>query len=184
VRSPAAIALPFFLALAGPAAAQTVSPATPIASAPARKPPLFAAMLCGVGTALIPLALGATYTATAHTDAGRNLGLQVAGVGPALAPIAGHLALGEWTRAAAFGAAPVLGEIGMVTYMHLKPQATFHGGDGDLAIFATFFLLDLLGATVGLTDVALVDERVKQPRITLAPLASGGRFGIAIGGSL
>jgi hypothetical protein len=182
VRSAAAV-VPIFLALTAPAAAQTVSPATP-ASAPSRKPPLAAAVLCGVGTALIPLVLGATFTATAHSDSGRNLGLQVAGVGPALAPIAGHLVLGEWTRAAAFGAAPVLGEIGMVTYMHLKPQATFHGGDGDLAIFATFFLLDLLGATVGMTDVVMVNERTKPPALTLAPLASGGRFGLTVRGAL
>ena len=143
-----------------------------------------AALLCGVATALIPLGLGAAHAAKATTDGGKNLGLEVAGVGPALAPIVSHLVLGEWARAAAFGAVPMAGELGMVAYMHVKPKATFHGGDPALALFATFFLMDLLGATVGLTDVALAEGRSTPPKITVAPMAFGGRYGLSLGGNL
>jgi hypothetical protein len=179
VRSPAT-GLALFLALSSSAAtALGAEPARPV-----RKPPLAAALLCSVATAMIPLGLGAAHAATATTDAGKNLGLEVAGVGTALAPIVGHIVLGEWKRAAAFGVAPVVGEIGLIAYMTKSPSATFHGSDAALALFATFFLTNLLGSAVGMTDVVMVNERTALPRVTVAPMALGGRYGLTIGGSL
>lgn len=173
-----ATGLAFLLALSCSAAAAG-EPARP-----PRKPPLAAALLCSVATAMIPLGLGAAHTATASTDAGKNLGLEVAGVGTALAPIVGHLILGEWKRAAAFGVAPVAGEVGLIAYMTKNPQATFHGSDAALALFATFFLTNLLGSAVGMTDVVMVNERTSLPRVSMVPMFGGGRYGLSLGGSL
>src|SRR5438105_1225769 len=115
-------------ALSGRAAAAPAptddGPAPPL---PRRTPPVMVAFAAGIATALIPLALGATYTANASTDGPRDVGYAVAGAGFAMAPIVAHVALGEWKRAAAFGAAPVAAEIAIVSLVSAKPDAIFQG---------------------------------------------------------
>lgn len=149
-------------------------------------PNLALALAAGAATAFIPLALGITHTATAASDGQRSVGYAVAGAGLALSPIAAHVVLGEWQRAAAFGAAPVASEIAMCSIMAAKPDYIFHGTVFSRTTFAVLFSVDVVGVAAGLWDVAMVGDP-KRPlagRLTLAPTVGQGRFGITAGGTL
>jgi hypothetical protein len=149
-------------------------------------PNLAVALAAGAATALIPLALGAAHTATAEGDGQRSVGYAVAGAGLALSPIVAHVALGEWQRAAAFGAAPVASEIAICSIMAAKPDYIFHGTTFSRTTFAVLFSIDIFGAAAGLWDVAMAGDP-KRPlagRLRVAPMVGQGRYGLVAGGTL
>jgi hypothetical protein len=160
-------------------------------SAPPRRarraaPNLAVAFVAGAATALIPLALGAAHAATAVGDGQRSVGYAVGGAGLALSPIVAHVVLGEWQRAAAFGAAPVASEIAICSIMTAQPDYIFHGTVFSRTVFAVLFSIDVFGAAAGLWDVAMADDP-KRPfagKLTIAPTLGQGRFGITAGGTL
>ncbi len=184
MRRPPALALILLAsaALSGRAAAE---PATPRKTRAASSR-VALALAAGAATALVPLALGAAHAATAVGDGQRSVGYAVAGAGLALSPIASHVVMGEWARAAAFGAAPVASEIAICSIMAAQPDYIFHGTTFSRTSFAILFSIDVFGAAAGLWDVAMAGDP-KRPlagRITIAPTVGQGRFGVTAGGTL
>lgn len=147
------------------------------------------ALATGAATALLPLAIGAMATANAPVYAYglRNSGYVVAGAGLVLAPIVAHIVVGEWKRAAAFGAAPFAAEIAMIALVSAKPDAVFSGNMLSRASFGLLFAVDAFGAALGLVDVALAGERARSRKLgglTIVPRVGGGQIGIVVGGTL
>ena len=165
--------------------------AAPPDAAPSAAPPIALAITAGVATALIPLALGASHTAGAVSDASRDAGYVVAGAGFALAPVVAHVALGEWRRAAAFGAAPLAAELGIIALVSAFPDAVFHRTVGSRTAFALLFSVDVFAAALGLVDVMLAGDRARAARtapalggVTIVPSIGRDHGGILIGGRL
>jgi hypothetical protein len=160
------------------------------------EPPVEVAVIAGAATALVPMVLGAMHIAaqpqTAATDGPRNVGFAVSGVGPALAPIVAHAVLGEWKRAAVFGAIPVAAEIGLCAYLQAMPDAVFQGSKGSRLGFALIYSADLFGAALGMVDVMMARERARLDRrgpdilgrVRLVPSVGPGRAGLVLGGTL
>jgi hypothetical protein len=178
------------LAEGSAAAAETDPPEGPRA-----EPPIMVALVAGMATAIVPLVLGGLHTAAAAnavTDGPRNVGYAVGGVGPALAPIVAHAVLGEWGRAAAFGAVPVASEIAVCALVTAVPDGVFHGTTLSRTGFALLYSADLFGAAVGLVDVMLARDRLRArgrkaaglSAFTLAPSGGRGHAGLVLGGSL
>ena len=158
-------------------------------------PPVALALITGAATAILPAALGAIHTAgvTSDADGPRNVGFAVAGAGFALAPIAAHVVLGEWTRAAAFGAVPVAAEIGGCALLAARPDALFHGTVLSRTTFAVLFSADIFGSALGMVDVVMAGERARARRkravawphgLTIAPRVGAGHAGLVLGGAL
>jgi len=164
--------------------------AAPPEGAPAADPPVGIALAAGAATALIPLALGASFAAGTKDYGQRNVGYAVAGAGLAISPILAHLVIGEYARGAAFGAVPVACEIGAIALVSVMPNAVFSGSMGSRTTFALLFSFDAFGATLGLVDVALARTRARErlPKrlrgLTVVPLRGRDFAGIAVGGSL
>jgi hypothetical protein len=169
-------------------AAVPLPPPPPPAPAPRGAPPIAIALTAGVATALIPLALGTAHTAGAISDGSRDVGYVVAGAGFALAPIVAHAALGEWKRAAAFGAVPVASEIAIIGLVSAVPDAVFHRTQGSRTAFALLFSADVFGAALGLVDVMLAGERARAAPVlhglTVVPSVGRDHAGLVIGGML
>ncbi len=183
--------------LAALASARSAAAAPPDAPDPQeREPDVTIALVSGVATAMLPIALGAIHTSSEPVkDYGaRNVGFAVAGVGPALAPIVAHAVLGEWKRAAAFGAVPVASEIAISAFLQAYPAGVFNGTVGSRTTFGILYTADLLGAAVGLVDVMMAPERARERRasasrsrgigLTLVPSVGPGHAGIVLGGAL
>lgn len=164
------------------------SPGRSYAAPPDAAPPTALALTAGVATALIPLALGTWHTAGASSDASRDAGYVVAGAGFALAPVVAHVALGEWKRAAAFGAAPLAAELGIIALVSAFPDAVFHRTVGSRTAFALLFSVDVFGAALGLVDVMLAGDRARAAPslggVTIVPSIGRDHGGILIGGRL
>jgi hypothetical protein len=153
------------------------------------------ALVAGALTTLVPIILGVLHTAgqSPEADGPRDVGLVVSGVGPALAPVVAHLVLGEYRRAALFGALPVAAEVGIGAYLAAQPGAVFHGTEASRFAFAALYTVDLLGAAVGMVDVMMARERARLERrrgpdvlghFTVAPRLGPTQAGIVIGGVL
>ncbi|APR85123.1 Hypothetical protein A7982_10472 [Minicystis rosea] len=186
MRRPLVLALTVF-ATAAPLQAAAAPPSEPVLVA---EPPVGVALAAGAATALIPLGLGALRTADGATRPARNAGFLVAGAGLALSPIISHIVVGEYARAAVFGAAPVAAEIAMIALTSVNPDAVFAGTTVTRTTFGVLFSVGVFGAALGLVDVALAGgrarERAAKPRTGLhvAPLFGGGVTGLSVGGIL
>lgn len=173
-----------------------IDPRSARAAAPegAADPPVGVALAAGAATTLIPLALGAMHTANATTYASRNVGFWVAGAGFALAPVVAHVVVGEYARAAAFGALPLAVDAGVIALTSVNPDAIFAATKGSRTAFGIFFGAGVFGATLGLIDVAFARDRARdrdrarRPRplrgLTFSPAVGRGGAGIVIGGEL
>ncbi len=194
MRRAACLALVLLLlAAADPGSAAAAGPDPP--DPPRGDPPVTLALVAGMATAIVPLVLGALHTASAsvNTDGPRDVGYAVGGVGPVLAPIVAHAVLGEWKRAAFFGAIPLAGEVGVCALIAAQPDAVFHGTTLSRTSFAVFYSLDIFGAALGLVDVMMARERLGggavrsakgAPSFVLAPSVGRGHAGLVLGGSL
>ena len=124
----------------------------------------------GMATTLVPLVIGVeAYSPPAegqdrrHGRAAQRVGFAVSGVGPALGPIVGHVVLGEWGRAAAFGAPPIAAEVALSAYLAAMPDAAFQGTAGARAsAFGLLYSADLFGAAIGVLDVMMAHERARR----------------------
>jgi hypothetical protein len=163
---------------------------------PAPEPPVALAVVAGVVTAFVPMVIGALHVANAPTttDGPRDVGYAVAGVGPALSPIIAHSVLGEWKRAAAFGAPTVASEIAVCAFVAIEPDGVFHGTVGSRTAFGLLFSADVFGAAIGIVDVMMARERW-SPRgrraarapwrdVSFAPRIGRGQAGFVLGGTL
>jgi hypothetical protein len=190
------LALPALAAFAVGLLARSASAAGD--DAEAAEPPVTIAVLAGVATAFVPMVIGGIGVASAPTtqDAPRNVGFAVAGVGPALSPIIAHVVLGEWARAAAFGAPAVASEIGVCALMAAEPDAVFHGTYGSRTAFAVVFTADIASAAAGIVDVMMAKERWLERRnrgghakdplhgLRITPRVGHGQAALLLGGSL
>jgi hypothetical protein len=151
------------------------------------------ALVAGFATAALPLAIGATNTADSTSDAVRDTGYAAAGAGLALAPIVSHIVLGEWERAAAYGAVPVASEIAIVTELSMRPGSVFHGTYASRTLFGVLFSFDAFGSALGMVDVMVANDRGngRRPwgifgtwRPSVSPVLSATYRGVSIGGAL
>ena len=151
-------------------------------AAPARpgEPPVLVAVAAGAVTAMIPVILGGTHAATGETLASKNVGLSVAGFGLALAPIISHVVVGEWKRAAAFGALPTATAIGAAVLLASRDDAVFDGTTLSRSTFGALFSLTVFSSAPGVVDAALAGERARAPGLIVAPTLGKGHFGIGI----
>jgi hypothetical protein len=191
--APFATALLLCASSARTAGAAPLAPADPL---PGAEPPVAVAVVAGLATTLLPLVIGVGFVAgqgqTAATDGQRNVGFAVSGVGPALGPIVAHVVLGEWARAAAFGAAPVAAEVGLCAYVKAMPDSVFQGTAGTRLGFGLLYSADIFGAALGIVDVMMARERWRQERrgagvlggLRVAPRVSADHVGIVVGGAL
>jgi hypothetical protein len=187
---------PLLLLLAAAASPRSAAAAPPDPPDPPRRadPPIGVAIVAGVATALFPVALGAMYTASAGSDGQRNVGYVVGGAGLSLSPLAAHAVLGEWERAAAFGAVPVASEIAMCALVTAQPDAVFHGTVLSRTSFGILYSFDVFGAAAGIVDVMVAAERRSPdgkrsawwplPHVTLAPSVGRTHAGLVLGGTL
>jgi hypothetical protein len=129
---------------------------------------------------MIPVILGGTHAATGETLASKNMGLSVAGFGLALAPIISHVVVGEWKRAAAFGALPMTTAIGAAVLLASSDDAVFDGTTLSRTTFGALFSLTVFGAALGVVDAALAGDRARAPGVIVAPTLGKGHFGIGI----
>ncbi|MFT3775225.1 MAG: hypothetical protein QM820_58500 [Minicystis sp.] len=182
--------LVFALTVLAAAASSRPAAASSGEGALAADPPVGIALATGAATALIPLALGATHTASVTSYPSRNAGFLVAGAGLALSPIIAHIVVGEYARAAAFGAAPIAAEIAMITLTSVNPNAVFAGTTVTRTTFGFLFSVGVFGAALGLVDVALARDRARDrlPKplrgLHLSPVIGGGGAGLSLGGTL
>lgn len=178
---------------AAPARVAVAASAEP-SEGPRAEPPVAVAVVSGAVTALVPMVLGVMHIAAQSptADGPRNVGFAVSGVGPALAPIVAHAVLGEWKRAAVFGAAPVAAEIGICAYVAAMPDSVFHGTKGSRTGFGLLYTAELLTSAVGLVDVMMARERARLDRrgphilggLRVMPSVGPGHAGIVLGGTL
>jgi hypothetical protein len=193
VRRTALVVLASLAGAVGSPAAEA-APLAPLSDVPKGvDPPVATAVVASMATILVPLVIGVSFVTAqaqiAATDGLRNAGFAVSGVGPALAPIVGHVVLGEWGRAAAFGAPTVAAEIALSAYLAAMPDAAFQGTAGTRLGFGMIYTADLLGAAIGILDVMMVRERRRRGPGPLGgvhaiPVLGAGRAGIAVGGAL
>lgn len=168
--------------------------AGPVEPPPSAEPPVAVAVVAGLATTLVPLVIGVGFVAgqgqTASTDGLRNVGFAVSGVGPALGPIVAHVVLGEWTRAAVFGAVPVAAEISLCAYVKAMPDAVFQGTATSRLGFGLLYSADIFGAALGIVDVMMARERARRrgPNLLgglrVVPSVGPGHAGIVLGGTL
>jgi hypothetical protein len=190
------LALPVLAALAVSLSTWPAGATPGSEDAPSAEPPVTIAVIAGVATAFVPMLIGGLGVASAPTtlDAPRNVGFAVAGVGPALSPIVAHAVLGEWARAAAFGAPAVASEVGICALMAAEPDAVFHGTIGSRTAFAMIFTADITAAAVGIVDVMMARERwlARHDRhasdplhgLRITPRVGRGQAALVLGGSL
>jgi hypothetical protein len=181
---------PLVLGLVGLVAALAPRTAAAAPGEGVAEPPVALALAAGAATTLLPLTLGVMHTANAVTYPSRNTGLLVAGAGFVLAPVVAHVIVGEYARAAAFGAIPAAAEIAMIALVSVNPDAVFAGTTGTRTTFALLFSAGAFNAAVSLIDVALAGDRARARlpaplrHVTVAPLGARGGAGLLLGGIL
>ena len=194
MRRTAPFALLLLLAAAASPRSAAADPPDPPDPPRRAHPPIVVAIVAGVATAFFPIVLGAMYTASAGSDGQRDVGYVVGSAGLALSPLAAHAVLGEWGRAAAFGAAPVASELALCALVTAQPDAVFHGTTLSRTTFGVLYSIDVFGAALGIVDVMMAAERrlpdAKRgagwplPRVTLAPSMGPAHAGLVLGGTL
>lgn len=194
MRPAAPFALLLLLAAVASPRSAAAAPSDPPDPPHRGDPPVTLAIVAGVATAFFPLVLGAMYTANAGSDGQRNVGYAVAGAGIALSPLAGHAVLGEWNRAAAFGAVPVASELAICGLVTAEPDAVFHGTVLTRTSFGILYSFDIFGAALGIVDVMMARERWRPDGkrgagwplhgVTLAPRFGRANAGVVLGGTL
>jgi hypothetical protein len=152
--------------------------------APIAEPNEGLALMTGAAAAIIPITLGAALMSSGKTSAEKNLGFAIAGAGFGLAPIVSHAVLGEFRRAALFGALPALSEIGMVAVMASREDAVFHGSTLSRTTFGVLFCVDVVFSMIGLIDAAMAGDRARGKGFILAPSIAHDRIGLTASGAL
>ncbi len=118
-----------------------------------------------IGTLLVTSLVGGLMMGRATNTFTRNAGTDVAGFGFAAAPLAGHLVNGEYARAAAFGATPLVMAVGDVALMQHEPNVIDEEGTSATRVpFAIFFTVGLASGVVGIVDTMFATYRRDKRR--------------------
>lgn len=149
------------LCCAGAAHAEPVSGAAHSEAEAAPSPRGPVALVTGLAVAGASFGVGG-FLLTMNQDLGtKHAGLAVLHGGLALAPVAAHGVVGEWTRGALFAIAPAAGGIGMAALLAGRPEAPVMGKNKSQRIYPVLITVSVLGSAIGIFDAALVDERTK-----------------------
>jgi len=117
------------------------------------------AFAVGATASILPLIIGGTRAAQGTTLPQRDTGLVVAAVGLGLAPIASHVAVREYDRAALFGAVPMASAIGIAALVAAKPDAVYDGTVGSRTAFGLMFTACIFGGALGVVDAMFAGDR-------------------------
>ena len=129
-----------------------VTPVEPMTAGDQRALSAFAA---GAAALAMPLAIGGVRMAsTTRGDGWKNRGWLIAGAGLSLAPVAAHLAVRSYDRAALFGAVPAAATIGLGVEVAVNPNALYDGDTGSRTLFAFLFSGTLIVSALGVLDAA------------------------------
>jgi hypothetical protein len=168
------------IAAAIAACGAALSPAVARAEEP---PDRGAAIITGAATFVLAFAAGGIIVVTAN---GGNLQSNVGWItiesGFALAPLASHAVLGEWTRGLAFTATPAAMLGGSVALFDYDNGTILHGSLTEQRIMWGLFTAGLFSGVVGVVDSGLA--RATDGRVMVAPLMAAGGTGLAVGGTL
>jgi hypothetical protein len=177
-----------WLALATPSHADppTVSLRTPEA------PDGALALFAGSATAVAGFAAGGVLLGTSgDRNEPDNAGWLAIQGGFTLAPLVAHAVVGEWGRGALFSAVPAAmfgGSMGLIAY---APDVVSGGTLEQQRVLWAFFGVAFVSSVVGVVDAVLAGGRSKPaagttgPRsLGLAPVATAGGAGLALGGLL
>lgn len=148
---------------------------------PARadEPPQAVAVLVGASTALVPFGVSATLLSRQGGLQDPRAAVFTLSAGLALAPIVAHAIVGEWDRAAIFGAVPVASAAGVVAVFSLRPD-TFRKADRVARVSAgTLLTLLILSSGVGVIDCFFATERAD---VALVPSLDRGVASLSVGG--
>jgi len=138
-----------------------------------REPPVAVAVGAGAGIAIVPLLAGGVLWSTSQDDGLHRTGMLVAMAGLTLAPVAAHLIVREYKRAAIFGALPLAGLITNIIIMEVDPQVTTFGSPESRVSYGIALTAGIVGATVGLVDTFAAGDRWRARR---AASSGGVRF--------
>jgi hypothetical protein len=176
------------LALATPSRAD---PPTVSSRAP-EQPDGGLALLVGSATEVAGFAAGGILLGTSgDRNAPNNAGWLAIQGGFTLAPLVAHAVVGEWGRGALFSAVPAAmfgGSVGLIAY---APDVVSGGTLEQQRVLWAFFGVAFVSSVVGVVDAVLAGGRAKpsagaaNPRaLRLAPVATAGGAGLALGGLL
>ena len=149
-------------------------------------PPVGLASGASAVAMLVPFALGTMHAASATSSPSKNAGMMVAGSGFVLAPIIGHVVVGEYERAGLFMSIPAISEVAMVALVAAKPDAIFDGTKTSRTAFGALFTVSAFIAAASFVDVTRAGERARAeaPHVAIVPMVDQNVAGIAFGGSL
>lgn len=180
--APALAAASPALAAASPALAASASPALAAAPAPS-DPPVGLAIGTGASLAIAPLIAGGVLFASTDDDALRRAGVYVLMAGLVAAPLASHLVVREWKRAALFAALPLAALVCNAVLFAATPDVTTFGSATTRTLFGVALTAGVLGATVGLADTfgAADRARARRGRLLVAPTLGTRGGGLLVG---
>jgi hypothetical protein len=150
------------------------------------------ALFAGSATLVAGFGAGGILIGTSgDRNAPNNAGWLAIQGGFALAPLVAHAVVGEWGRGALFSAVPAAmfgGSAGMIAY---APDIVSGGTLEQQRILWGFFGVAFLSSVFGVVDATLAGGRAKTGAgathlrgLRLAPVATAGGAGLALGGLL
>ncbi|HEY2746819.1 MAG TPA: hypothetical protein VGL86_19455 [Polyangia bacterium] len=152
------------------------------AGADEAEPPVGLAVGTGTGVALVTMLAGGVLYATNNDNGLRRTAAYVAFSGLLVAPIAAHLVVREYKRAAIFAALPLAAFVANAAVFAVDPQVTTYGSASTRVTFGIALTAATVGATVGLADCFGAGERWhRRHRVMLAPAIGPSTAGVALG---
>jgi hypothetical protein len=118
-----------------------------------------------IGTLLVTSLVGGLMMGRATNTFTRDAGTDIAGFGFAAAPLAGHLVNGEYARAAAFSATPLVMAGADFGLMQASPNVIDQQGSPKTRVpFAIYFTVGLTSGVVGVVDTLFATYRRDKRR--------------------
>ncbi len=146
-------------------------------------PPVVWSVVAGLATGLLSLAIGGALLATDNKSE-QQAGTYVMMTGLALAPVVSHMVSREWKRAAIFGSIPTASLLGMTWLLQVHPQVIYEGNKDPTRIaFVVLVAFSVVSSAGGIVDSLWAGERARKHSLTLAPIMTRDRLGLALGGS-
>jgi len=125
---------------------------------------------------------GGLLLATSGGSTQDNLGWLVMEGGFALAPLASHAVVGEWTRGIAFAAVPAAMTGGSAVLFNVDPGTIVHGSLPEQRVLWGLFGAGLFSSAVGVVDAAFARDRANS--LIVAPSVGAEHLGLQLAGTL
>jgi hypothetical protein len=141
------------------------------------------ALFTGAAVLVASFTAGGLLVATSgRTATQSNAGWLTMESGFALAPLAAHGVVGEWTRGLAFAALPAASTGGTLALFEYDPGTIAHGSLPEQRWMWAMFGVALADATVGIVDALFAPGRART--VAFAPVVSRGQVGLLVEGAL